>query len=92
MKGHNSGTNARKMTCNDPKLDIVNINAYIKFGEVLPIGAQDIERIRNFGVNKGPLLWYKSSKSYGLQSQGRSCQYKCIYKIKLDSIKYFSRY
>ena len=30
--------------CNNPKLDLVNINAYIKFGE-------DIEQKQNFGVN-----------------------------------------
>ena len=27
IKGHNCGTNVRKMTCNDPKLDFVNLNA-----------------------------------------------------------------
>ena len=27
------------------------MNAYIKFGEILPIGSQDIERKRNFSVN-----------------------------------------
>ena len=46
IKGHNSGTNLRKMTRNNPKLDLVNMNAYIKFGEILPIGSQDIVRIR----------------------------------------------
>ena len=25
---HNSGTNLRKMTCNNPKLDLVNMNVY----------------------------------------------------------------
>ena len=44
---------SKKMLCNNPKLDLVNMNAYIKFGEVLPIGSQDIERKRNFSVNKG---------------------------------------
>ena len=33
IKGLKSGTNVRKMTCNDSKLDLVNINARIKFGE-----------------------------------------------------------
>ena len=37
-----------------PKLDFAKMNAYIEFGEILPIGSQDIERKRNFGVNKGP--------------------------------------
>ena len=44
------------MLCNNPKLDRVNINAYIKFGEILRIGSQDIEQKQNFGVNQGPLL------------------------------------
>ena len=33
-KGHNSGTNFQKLTRNNPKLDIVNMNACIKFGEI----------------------------------------------------------
>ena len=37
IKGHNSSTNRQKMTCNDPKVDLVNMNAYIKFGEVLSV-------------------------------------------------------
>ena len=41
------------MTCNNPTLDLVSINAYIKFGEILSIGSQDIELKQNFGVNKG---------------------------------------
>ena len=32
-----SGTNVGKITCNDPKLDLVNMNAYIKFSEILSI-------------------------------------------------------
>ena len=42
------------MTCNNPKIDLAKMNACIKFGEVLPIGTQDIERKQNFGANKGP--------------------------------------
>ena len=40
MKGHN--------------LDPMNINAYIKFGEILSICSQDIECEGNSGVNQGP--------------------------------------
>ena len=40
--------------CNNPKLNLVNINAYIKFGENLSICSQDIERKQNFGINQGP--------------------------------------
>ena len=45
--------------CNNPKLDHVSMNAYLKIGEILSICSQDIERKRNFGVNQWPLLWYK---------------------------------
>ena len=54
IKHHNSGTNVRKMMCNNPKLDPANMNAYIKFVEILLIGSQDIERKQQFGVYKGP--------------------------------------
>ena len=50
------------MLCKNPKIDLVNMNAYIKFSEILPIGSQDIERKRNFGVNQGPKLQYKYLK------------------------------
>ena len=40
------------MTCNNPKLDLVNMNAYIKFCEILPIVSQDIEWKQNFDANK----------------------------------------
>ena len=32
------------MMCNNPKLDLVNMNAYIKFGENMSSSSQDIER------------------------------------------------
>ena len=54
IKGHNSGTNFRKMACNNPKLDVVNMSAYIKFDENRSSSSQDIERNQNFGVNQGP--------------------------------------
>ena len=54
IKGHNSGANVQKMTCNNHKLDLVNMIAYIKYGEILSIYSQDIERKRNFGLNQGP--------------------------------------
>ena len=42
------------MAFNNLKLDPAKMNAYKKFGEILPNGSQDIERKRNFGANKGP--------------------------------------
>ena len=47
FKGHNSGMNWRKWMLNNPKLDVVNINAYAQIGQTLFIHSQDIERKRN---------------------------------------------
>ena len=41
------------MTCNNLKLDPVNMNAYIKFGENMSVSSEDIDRKQNFGVNQG---------------------------------------
>ena len=54
IKGHNLRTNKRKMSCDNPNVDLVNINAYIKFNEILSISSQDIEWKRNFGIHQGP--------------------------------------
>ena len=45
-KGHNSITNAWKIMCNNAKIDCIKINAYTKFGEILSICFEDIERKR----------------------------------------------
>ena len=37
-----------------PKLDLVNMNSYIKFGENLSICSLDIDRKQNFVLNQGP--------------------------------------
>ena len=44
----------RKMTGNNPKLDLVNDDVHTKFGRILSIRSQDIERKRNSDVNQGP--------------------------------------
>ena len=41
------------MSCIDPKLDLVNINAYIKIGKNMSSSPQDVERKRYFVVKKG---------------------------------------
>ena len=41
------------MMCDNPSVDLVNMNAYIKYGEK-NASSQDIERKRNFGINQGP--------------------------------------
>ena len=40
------------MTGNNPNLDLVNINAYIKFGEILSICSQNFEQERNSDINQ----------------------------------------
>ena len=42
------------MICDNPKLDLVKMNAFIIFGEKMSIGSQDIERKLNFHLNQGP--------------------------------------
>ena len=39
---YNSGSNVQKMTCSTLNLDLVNMNAYIKFGENLSICLFDL--------------------------------------------------
>ena len=45
--------NVRKMMCNNPKVYLANMNAYIKFGEIVSICSQDNNWKPNFGVNQG---------------------------------------
>ena len=44
----------KKMMCNNLNVDHAKMNAYIKFGEILSIGSQDIAWKRKFCENKGP--------------------------------------
>ena len=53
IKGHNSDTNLQKPTGNNLNLDLVNINAYTKFGQILSILSKDIERKRKPDINEG---------------------------------------
>ena len=54
IKGHNSVVNLRNLTLNNPNLDIIYVNVYTKFGQILSIGSQDIEGKRNSNINQGP--------------------------------------
>ena len=54
IKGRNSDKILRKMTRNNPKLDLVNDDVRTKFGRILSIHSQDIERKRNSEVSQGP--------------------------------------
>ena len=53
IKGSNSVKILQKMKGNNPKLDLVNVEVHTKFGQILSIGSQDIERKRNSDVNQG---------------------------------------
>ena len=53
------------MTGNNPKLDLVNDDVYTKFGRILSIRSQDIERKRNSDVNQGPQLRQNFGKNDG---------------------------
>ena len=44
IKGCNSFKILPKMTGNDPKLDLIKVDVHTKFGQILSIGSQDIER------------------------------------------------
>ena len=54
IKGRNSVANFRKLTLYNPNLDTINVDVYTKFGKILSIGSQDIERKQNFEINQGP--------------------------------------
>ena len=51
IKGRNSVKILRKKTGNNPKLDLVSDDVHTKFGLILSIRCQDIERKRNSDVN-----------------------------------------
>ena len=71
IKGRNSVKILRKMTDNNPKLDLVNDDVHTKFGRILSIRSQDIERKRNSDVNIGP--------SKGNNSYANLGKLTCIY-------------
>ena len=54
IKGRNSVKILQKLTVNNPKLDLVNVDVHTKFGRILSICSQDVERKRNSDVNQGP--------------------------------------
>ena len=64
----------KTLTGNNPKLDLVKVDARKKIGKIMSIRSQDIERKRNSDVNQGLLLRQNFAKNDGPQSQSRSCQ------------------
>ena len=53
IKEHNSVINVRILTRKNPNLDLVNIDAYLRFGQIPSIRSIDIERKRNSDKNHG---------------------------------------
>ena len=53
------------MKGNNPKLDFANVDVHTKFGLILSIRSQDIERKRNFGNNEAPSKGNNSSANLG---------------------------
>ena len=53
IKGRNSVKIWQKLTGNNPKLGLVDVDVHTKFGQILSIHSQDIERKRNSDVNQG---------------------------------------
>ena len=54
IKGRTSVANLRKMTINNPNIDLFNDNVYTKFGVYKSICSQDIKKKMNSDVNQGP--------------------------------------
>ena len=54
IKGHNCVKILQKMTGNNPKLDLNNVDVHINIGQILSICSRDIERKQNIDVNQGP--------------------------------------
>ena len=75
IKAHNSVANLQIYTLYNPNIDLVNANVYTKFGYILSISSQDIERKRNSDINQGLYLCFKFVKINALQSQPR--YYQC---------------
>ena len=74
IKGRNSVKILRKMTDNNSKLDLFNVDVHTKFGQILSIWSPDIERKRNSDVNQGLLLRQNYANNDRQQSQASSCQ------------------
>ena len=53
IKGHSSVRNLQKLTCNDPNIDLVNINTYPNSDQTPSIRSKHIERKQNSDKNHG---------------------------------------
>ena len=54
IEGHNSVKILQKVSCNNPKLGLVNVDVHTKFGQILSIHSQDIWLKQNIhGMTEG---------------------------------------
>ena len=51
------------MMGNNPKLDLVNVDAHKKIGQILTICSQGIAQKQNFDINQRPKLYQKFAKN-----------------------------
>ena len=84
--------------CDNPNLDLVNINAYTKFGKIPSICSQDIERKRNYdGENNGwndgqpkssivPLFLRGAILIIAFESLGPSNVLRSIFSMRSDIV------
>ena len=63
----------KTMTGNNPKLDLVNVDAHKKIG-ILSLCSQGIGGKQNYDIHQRSKLYQKFGKNDREQSQARSCQ------------------
>ena len=54
IKGRKSVVNLRKTTIYDTNVDLVDDDVYTKFGLILSVRSQDIDKKTNSDINQGP--------------------------------------
>ena len=67
------------MMGHNPKLDHVTVDVYTKFGQILSIHSQDIERKRNSDINIGSSKGNNSSANLGENNMHRYISRYCQY-------------
>ena len=53
------------MVHNNPNIELVVINVFTKYGQMLSVPSKDIERNRNSDINQGPKLCYRFASNDG---------------------------
>ena len=63
---------------NNPNLDVVNINAYTKSGQIRSICSQDIERKQNSDIKHGPWRIIISTQILSTSMEMSQVMRKCV--------------